>query len=126
MIIPENLKFSKEHTWLLLNGNMGTVGITDFAQGELGEIVYTYLPNIGKSFSQNEAFGSVEAIKTVSDLFMPVSGIIVEVNAALKDEPTLVNTDPYNGGWLIKISITNPEEISNLLTAAAYQSLTVS
>lgn len=123
MNIPENLKYSKEHTWLLSDGNIGTVGITDFAQKELGEIVYADLPNIGKSFNQEEVFGSVEAIKTVSDLFMPVSGIIVEVNAALKDEPTLLNTDPYNGGWLIKISITNTDEISNLQTGAAYQIL---
>ena len=103
MNFPEDLKYSKEHTWMRIDGNSGTIGITEFAQSELGEIVYPDLPNIGNSFEQDKIFGTVEAIKTVSDLFMPVSGKVIETNKKLLQEPTLINNDPYGEGWMIKI-----------------------
>lgn len=121
MEFPNNLKYSKEHTWLLIEGDTGTVGITEFAQSELGEIVYVDLPAIGKSFKQDEIFGSVEAIKTVSDLFMPVSGEVIEFNNQLKEQAILVNDEPFTGGWMIKIKISNPEELNNLLSAEQYK-----
>lgn len=124
MNFPQNLKYSKEHTWLLIEGDTGTVGITEFAQSELGEIVYADLPNIGKAFKQDEVFGSVEAIKTVSDLFMPVSGEVTAINALLKDQPTLINDEPFTNGWMIKIKITNTEELQNLLSAEDYIKVT--
>ncbi len=124
MIFPEDLKYSKEHTWLRISDNIGTIGITEFAQSELGEIVYADLPNDGYSFEQDKVFGSVEAIKTVSDLFMPVSGKVIETNKKLLQTPTFVNDDPYGEGWMMKIEITNPEEIINLLNAKSYQQLT--
>jgi glycine cleavage system H protein len=123
MQFPNELKYSKEHTWLLVEGDTGTVGITEFAQSELGEIVYVDLPYVGKSFKQDEVFGSVEAIKTVSDLFMPAGGTITEINPALKDNPTLINTDPFNSGWMIKISFDNITQLDSLLNAEAYQQL---
>ena len=123
MQFPNELKYSKEHTWLLVDGDTGTIGITEFAQSELGEIVYVDLPSIGKSFKQDEVFGSVEAIKTVSDLFMPAGGIIMEINPALKDNPTLINTDPFNSGWMIKISFDDISQIDSLLNAEAYRQL---
>ena len=121
MNFPENIQYSKEHTWILVENNIGTIGITEFAQSELGEIVFIDLPSVGKSYTQNEVFGSIEALKTVSDLFMPVAGEVVEINSKLTDEPSLVNDEPYTAGWLIKIKIINPTEISSLLLAAAYQ-----
>ncbi|MFP5040825.1 glycine cleavage system protein GcvH [Parasediminibacterium sp. JCM 36343] len=121
MIFPEDLKYSKEHTWLHIGDNIGTVGITAFAQSELGEIVYADLPNVGYSFGQGKVFGSVEAIKTVSDLLMPVSGKVVETNKKLLQTPTFINDDPYGEGWMIKIEITNPAEIENLLSAEQYK-----
>lgn len=124
MNFPQNLKYSKEHTWLLIVENTGAIGITEFAQNELGEIVYADLPNIGDTFQQDKVFGSVEAIKTVSDLFKPITGKVIETNKQLLKEPTLVNTDPYGTGWLIKIEIINLEEANNLLTADAYIQLT--
>ena len=124
MNFPENLKYSKEHTWLRIDGNTGTIGITEFAQNELGEIVYPDLPNNGLSFKQDQVFGSVEAIKTVSDLFMPVSGKVIETNKKLLHKPTFVNDDPYGEGWMMKIEITNTAEIENLLDATAYHQLT--
>ena len=124
MIFPEDLKYSKEHTWLRISDNIGTIGITEFAQSELGEIVYADLPNDGYSFEQDKVFGSVEAIKTVSDLFMPVSGKVIETNKKLLQTPTFVNDDPYGEGWMMKIEITNPAEIENLLDATAYHQLT--
>lgn len=124
MNFPQNLKYSKEHTWLLIEGDTGTVGITEFAQNELGEIVYADLPNIGKAFKQDEVFGSVEAIKTVSDLFMPVSGEVTAINTLLKDKPTLINDEPFANGWMIKIKITNTEELQNLLSAEDYIKVT--
>lgn len=121
MYIPTELLYSKQHTWLRIEGDTGIVGITGFAQSELGEIVYVDLPNKDFLFQQDQVFGSVEAVKTVSDLFMPVSGTILEVNKKLLQESTLVNTDPYGNGWIIKIQIATPEEQSKLLTSALYQ-----
>lgn len=121
MNFPENLKYSTEHTWLLVDGDSGTAGITEFAQGELGEIVFVNLPAIGTSFNENEVFGTIEALKTVSDLFMPVSGKVVAVNDELKVNPTFVNDDPYNKGWLIKIRITDDAELNSLLNTGQYQ-----
>ena len=126
MKFPENLKYSREHIWLLADGDRGIVGITDFAQNELNEIVFVELPSVGKSFNKDEVFGSVEAIKTVSDLFMPVSGTISEVNQALKANPSLVNDEPFDGGWLIKIRIANPAELKDLLAADEYQKIVTS
>jgi glycine cleavage system H protein len=124
MNFPQHLKYSKEHTWLLIEGNTGTVGITEFAQSELGEIVYVDLPSIGKAFTQDEVFGSVEAVKTVSDLFMPVSCIVTTINPLLKDKPTLINDEPFANGWMIKINITNIAEIEKLLSADDYITIT--
>ncbi len=121
MIFPEDLKYSKEHTWLRISDNIGTIGITEFAQSELGEIVYVDLPNDGYSFEQDKVFGSVEAIKTVSDLFMPVSGKVIETNKKLLQTPTLVNDDPYGEGWMMKIEISNAAELENLLSAEQYK-----
>jgi glycine cleavage system H protein len=124
MNFPTDLLYSKEHTWLRIDGNTGTIGITEFAQNELGEIVYADLPNNGLSFEQDKVFGSVEAIKTVSDLFMPVSGKVIETNKRLLQEPTLINSDPYSEGWMMKIEIANPAESNNLLDATSYNQLT--
>lgn len=124
MNIPNDLYFSKEHTWVRIENNIGTIGITDFAQSELGEIVYADVPNVGYNFKQDEVFGSVEAIKTVSDLFMPLSGKVLETNKLLLKEPTLVNSEPFANGWMIKIEIENSQEIENLLTAEQYANLT--
>ncbi len=121
MNIPENLKYTNEHEWVSVNGDIATVGITDFAQGELGDIVYIEVDTIGEEIDKDEVFGSVEAVKTVSDLFMPVSGEIIEVNEALEDEPEKVNADPYGDGWMVKIKISKPDELEELLDAAAYQ-----
>lgn len=124
MKFPENLKYSKEHTWLSIDGDTGTVGITEFAQSELGEIVFVDLPATGKVFKQDEVFGSVEAVKTVSDLFMPVTGEIIEINPLMKEQPTLINSEPFENGWMVKIKISNPAELENLLIADAYTKLT--
>ena len=121
MEIIEDLYYSKEHTWLKIEGNIGTVGITEFAQSELGEIVYVDLPNNDYKFNQSEIFGSVEALKTVSDLFMPISGKVIETNKELLKEPTLVNSDPFATGWMMKIAIINIEEVKNLLSAEQYK-----
>ena len=124
MNIPNDLYFSKEHTWVRIENNIGTIGITDFAQSELGEIVYVDVPNVGYNFKQDEVFGSVEAIKTVSDLFMPLSGKVIETNKLLLKEPTLVNSEPFANGWMIKIEIENSQEIEKLLTAEQHANLT--
>jgi glycine cleavage system H protein len=124
MNFPENLLYSKEHTWLQVDNTTGTIGITEFAQSELGEIVYVELPRVGQSFKADEIFGSVEAVKTTSDLFMPVSGKVIEVNSALTKDPELVNSDPFLKGWMIKIEISNPSETNQLLNAEVYQELT--
>lgn len=116
-----NLHFSKEHTWIKIENDTGTVGITTFAQSELGEIVYVDLPNVGDEFEQDEVFGSVEALKTVSDLFMPLSGKITAVNENLLENPTLVNEKPFSEGWMVKIQVSDLNELSNLLSHEAYQ-----
>jgi len=123
MNIPENLKYTAEHEWVSIEGGIATVGISDFAQGELGDIVYIEVDTIGDEIAKNEVFGTVEAVKTVSDLFMPVSGEVLELNESLEDEPEKVNQDPYGDGWMVKIRITNKDEVEELLDAAAYQEL---
>lgn len=123
MDLPKDLYYSKEHTWVRVENNIGTIGITEFAQSELGEIVYADLPNVGYSFQQDEVFGSVEAIKTVSDLFMPLSGKVIETNEHLLKKPTYINEDPYTHGWMIKIEITNASELNSLLTSQQYKEL---
>jgi glycine cleavage system H protein len=124
MNFPENLKYTKDHEWVLVNGNIATVGITDFAQGELGDIVYVEIESKGETLQREEIFGTVEAVKTVSDLFMPVSGTVTEVNPLLQSNPEGVNKDPYGNGWMIKVQISDPSELTSLLDAASYQKLT--
>jgi glycine cleavage system H protein len=121
MNFPADLKYSKEHEWVRVEGNTGIIGITDFAQKELGDIVYVEIETIGEAIAKDAVFGTVEAVKTVSDLFMPVSGKVLEKNAALNDNPETVNTDPYNNGWMVKIEFTNPAELNDLMDATAYQ-----
>lgn len=123
MNFPAELKYTKDHEWIRVEGNDAYVGITDYAQGELGEIVYVDITTEGETVEQEEVFGTIEAVKTVSDLFMPVSGEIVEVNAELEDAPELVNEDAYGKGWLIKIALTNASEVDGLLSAAEYEQL---
>ncbi len=123
MSVPQNLKYTKEHEWILVAGDVATIGITDFAQGELGDIVYVEIETVGETIDKDEVFGSVEAVKTVSDLFMPVSGEILEFNEKLDGEPELVNSDPYGDGWMIKVKVSDPSEIDGLLDAAAYSAL---
>lgn len=121
MNVPAGLKYSKEHEWVRVEGDVATIGITDFAQGELGDIIYVDIETVGEELSANDVFGSVEAVKTVSDLFLPVSGEIIELNAKLADEPELVNTDPYGEGWMIKLKIADASELDALLDADAYK-----
>ena len=123
MNFPENLKYTKDHEWILVEGNSATVGITDFAQGELGDIVFIDINTIGKAMLAEEIFGTVEAVKTVSDLFLPVAGAVTEINASLDGSPELVNSDPYGEGWMIKMSIDNLADIDTLMTAEAYSAL---
>ncbi|HRH56000.1 MAG TPA: glycine cleavage system protein GcvH [Chitinophagales bacterium] len=123
MNIPAELMYSKEHEWLRVDGDTATIGITSFAQGELGDIIYVDIDTVGETIAKDGIFGTVEAVKTVSDLFMPVSGEVLEFNEALKDKPELVNNKPYEDGWMIKIKLTNPDEVATLLDAAAYQAL---
>lgn len=120
MNVPSNLQFTKDHEWILVKGNEALVGITDFAQSELGEIVFVELPAVGDSIQKDETFGSVEAVKAVSDLFMPMSGEVLEVNAALEDKPELVNESPYETGWMIRIALSDLSELDQLLSAEAY------
>ena len=120
MNFPENLSYTKDHEWVLLEGNTATVGITDFAQGELGDIVYIDIKSKGKALAAEEIFGSVEAVKTVSDLFLPVAGTIIEVNPLLDTQPELVNSDPYGQGWMIKMTVVDPAHVASLMNAAAY------
>lgn len=121
MNFPENLKYSSDHEWVKVEGNEAYVGITDFAQEELGDIVFIDVSTEGETLEQGEVFGSVEAVKTVSDLMMPVSGEVLEVNAVIDDAPELVNKDPYGKGWIIKVTIVNPEELDGLMSAADYK-----
>ena len=123
MNIPDNLKYSKDHEWLRLEGEFAYIGITDFAQGELGDIVFVEIETQGEELNREDIFGSVEAVKTVSDLFMPVSGEVLEVNPNLANNPEAVNTDPYGEGWMVKIRLTNASEVSELMDAAAYKDL---
>ena len=123
MNIPSSLKYTKDHEWVKIDGEMATIGITDFAQHELGDIVYVEIESIGEMLVSEEVFGSVEAVKTVSDLFMPVSGEVLEFNTALEDTPEAVNEDPYESGWIIKVKIDDPSQISKLLDSDAYQQL---
>lgn len=123
MKIPLELKYTKDHEWVRIEGNIATVGITDFAQGELGDIVYVEVETLGEALEKEEIFGTVEAVKTVSDLFLPLTGEILEFNAVLEDEPEKVNTDPYGAGWMIKIKLSNTEEIGDLLSADDYKAL---
>ena len=123
MNFPENLRYTKDHEWIKADGNIATIGITDFAQGELGDIVYIEIETKGKSLTAETVFGTVEAVKTVSDLFLPVSGTIDEVNPSLEAQPELVNTDPYGEGWMIKMTVDNPADVDSLMDAAAYQKL---
>jgi glycine cleavage system H protein len=123
MNIPAELKYTKDHEWVKIDGDVAIVGITEFAQSELGDIVYVEIETIGETLDQEEVFGSVEAVKTVSDLFMPVSGEILELNEALEGNPELVNSDPYGEGWMIKIKLTDASQYDQLLDAAAYEGL---
>jgi len=123
MNFPENLRYTKDHEWVKLEGDVATIGVTDFAQQELGDIVYVEIETKGKTLAAETVFGSVEAVKTVSDLFLPISGTINEVNPALEAQPELVNTDPYGEGWMIKMTVDNPEDVENLMDAAAYEKL---
>jgi glycine cleavage system H protein len=123
MNIPENLKYTKDHEWVKLDGDIATVGITDYAQGELGDIVFVEIETVGETLDKEETFGTVEAVKTVSDLFMPMSGKIIEKNAELDDSPEVVNKNPYDKGWMIKVKISDPSEFNELLDAVAYKEL---
>ena len=123
MNTPSNLRYTKEHEWIRVEGDVAYVGITDYAQSELGEIVFVDINTEGETLAQNEVFGSVEAVKTVSDLNMPVAGEVLEINEVINDQPELVNNDPYGDGWMIKISVANPAELETLLDSDAYQAL---
>ena len=125
MSSPEKLKYTKEHEWVLDNGDGTiTIGITEFAQGELGDIVFVELEEVGSEFSQDETFGSVEAVKTVSDLFAPVDGEVLEINEALEDNPELVNDDPFGEGWMVKFKVSDPSQLEKLLSASEYDDIT--
>jgi len=123
MEIKENLSYTNDHEWIKIDGNTALVGITDFAQSELGDIVFIEVETIGEDLDKNQVFGTVEAVKTVSDLFIPVSGKVLEFNSALEDNPELVNESPYEDGWIVKIEISNLDEISDLLDSKGYKSL---
>lgn len=123
MNFPADLKYTKDHEWIRVDGNVAYVGITDYAQSELGEIVYVDITTEGETLDKEEVFGTIEAVKTVSDLFMPVSGEVIEANSELEDKPELVNEDVYGNGWLIKISMSDPSELDELLSAADYEQL---
>jgi len=123
MNIPSELKYTKDHEWIKVEGDTATIGITDFAQGELGDIVYVDVDTLDDTVDKDEVFGSVEAVKTVSDLFMPLTGEVIEFNEGLEDEPELVNKDPYGKGWMIKVTIADASQIDDLLDAQAYQDL---
>jgi len=123
MNVPGNLLYTKDHEWIRIEGNTGYVGVTDFAQGELGDIVFIEIETVGETLAKEEVFGTIEAVKTVSDMFMPVSGEILELNPALEESPDVVNKDPYEKGWMVKIKLTNPSETASLLTPEQYKAL---
>ncbi|HKP46630.1 MAG TPA: glycine cleavage system protein GcvH [Pyrinomonadaceae bacterium] len=122
--VPEDLHYSKDHEWVRVDGNVAIVGITDYAQNSLGDVVYVELPKAGEKFAANESFGSVESVKAVSEVFSPVSGEIAEINESLTDEPEKVNRDPYGDGWMIRVNMSAPGEVDSLLTAAEYEDFT--
>ena len=121
MNIPSNLLYTEEHEWIRIDGDVAVVGITDFAQSELGELVYVEVETVGETITAGEVFGTVEAVKTTSDLFMPLSGEILELNGELEDNPEVINESPYEGGWIVKIKLSNPEEVESLLSAEDYK-----
>ena len=123
MEIRENLKYTKDHEWISIDGDIATVGITDFAQSELGDIVYLEIDSLDTEINSNEVFGTVEAVKTVSDLFMPVNGRVIDINSSLEDSPEVVNDDPYGEGWIIKIEVSNPSDIDTLMSSKEYKKL---
>ena len=123
MNIPSELKYTKDHEWIRVEGDVATIGITDFAQSELGDIVYIEIETVGETVEKDEVFGTVEAVKTVSDLFMPVTGEVLELNSKLEGAPELVNKDPYNEGWMVKVKIADSSQLSHLLSADTYSSL---
>ena len=124
MNFPANLKYTKEHEWISIEGDIATVGVTDFAQSELGDIVFVEIETLGETLNHGDTFGTVEAVKTVSDLYMPVSGEIIEVNEELQSNPEQVNSDPYSKGWMVKIKMSDPSELEALLDVSSYQALT--
>lgn len=124
MNFPAELRYTKDHEWIKMEGNVATIGITDFAQRELGDIVYVEVETVGQALEAGAVFGTVEAVKTVSDLFLPVSGTITEFNAGLNGSPESVNTDPYGAGWMIRMTVSNPEDVAGLMDAAAYEAIT--
>jgi glycine cleavage system H protein len=123
MKIPENVKYTNDHEWVLVNGNIGTIGVTDYAQGELGDVVFVDIDSDLAEISKGESFGTIEAVKTVSDLFAPFNGKVIEINKKLVDSPELVNTDPFGEGWMIKAELKNPADLDDLLNAKAYKAL---
>jgi len=123
MNFPANLYYTKDHEWIQLDGNVATIGITDFAQHELGDIVYIDINTVGKALAAEEVFGTVDAVKTVSDLFLPVAGTVTEVNALLEKQPELVNTDAYGDGWMVKMTVSNPADVAALMSSEAYAAL---
>ncbi len=123
MNVPDNLKYTKDHEWVRVEGDVAWVGITDYAQGELGDIVFVEIETVGDTLNKGETFGTVEAVKTVSDVFLPVSGEILESNPVLSDTPEVVNKDPYGEGWMIKVKMSNPAELDDLMDAEAYQKM---
>ncbi len=122
--VPEDLHYSKDHEWVRVDGDVAVIGITDYAQNSLGDVVYVELPKVGDEFAANESFGSVESVKAVSEVFSPLSGEVVEVNEALNDEPEKVNADPYGAGWMIRVRMSSPGTVDSLLTAAEYEDFT--
>ena len=122
--VPEDLHYSKDHEWVRVEGGEAIIGITDYAQNSLGDVVYVELPKAGDEFAANESFGSVESVKAVSEVFTPVAGVVAKINEALADEPEVVNSDPYNEGWMIRIKMAHPGEVDSLLTAAEYEDFT--
>ena len=123
MNIPEDLQYTKDHEWVKIENGIATIGITDYAQGELGDIVFGELPEVGKSFNAGDAFGTIEAVKTVTDLFSPISGKIVAINEGLDNDPGKVNSDPYGDGWLVKIRLSDPDEKDGLMSSIAYEKI---
>jgi glycine cleavage system H protein len=122
--VPEDLHYSKDHEWVRVDGDVAVIGITDYAQNSLGDVVYVELPKAGDDFASNESFGSVESVKAVSEVFTPVAGVVAQINESLADEPETVNSDPYGNGWMIRLKMKNPGEVDSLLTAAEYEDFT--